>query len=91
MGGFENVSEGAEQCADLCLVNDQWRRQRNDVAGRSDQDIFLPEAALEYLISACRWLAGQGFKFDCANQANVANVFYMRKASQCVCRLFKCR
>ena len=88
---FKDVAERSEQCADLCLVNDQWRRQRNDVAGRSDQDIFLPEATLEYLISACCWLAGQRLKFDCANQANVANVLYVRKASQCVCRLFKCR
>src|SRR5260221_2446455 len=83
---LEHVGERAEQRVDLFLVDDERRRQRDDVAGGADQHplVVTGEEGIE---GALRRLAGDGIELDAADDAKIAHVDDIRQAAHRMRRL----
>src|SRR3954467_2477525 len=87
---LEHVGERAEQRVDLFLLDDERRRQRDDVAGRADQHALVV-AGEEGVEGALRRLARDRLELDAADDAEIAHVDDMRQAAHGMRRLFPIR
>src|SRR5690606_14097320 len=70
---FQHACEQAEHLVDMLLLDDERRRERDDIAGRADEQPLL-EAFEESLERARRRLAGPGFQLDRPDKAKVAKI-----------------
>jgi hypothetical protein len=71
--GLDRVRERSDEFIDLRLLDDERRRQRDDVAGYADKNAAV-EAVDEDFERARRRCTGSRFELDATNKTEVANV-----------------
>src|SRR5687768_3051780 len=78
-GGAYGSRQTLENPVDVAAIEDQRRRQGDDVAGAADQQVVLAERPLEHLVAAGAGRAGAAREFDRADQAEIADVDDVRQ------------
>ena len=84
---LQHLGDRAEQLVDLRLVDDQRRRQRDDVAGGADQHALVSKHFRKTSKARAVGLPGDRLQLDAADQAEVADVDDVRQALQRVRRV----
>src|SRR6478736_9056347 len=87
---FQDIRDRADRLVDVRFLDDQRRRQGDDVAGRADQDAAL-EAGAEDVEGAFAGAARNRLELDAADQADVADVDHVRRFAQRVQRMLERR
>ena len=77
----QHVAHGLEDVRDLLFVDDERRREREDVAREAHQHARL-EALHERFVSARARRAVARFEFDARDHAEIAHVLHVLRAAQ---------
>ena len=82
----QRVGDGFHDLVDLALLDDEGRRDGEDVAGLAHENAVLV-AIEEHIVAALAGLAWARFKLDAGNEAYIADVDDVRAAPQRMDRL----
>ncbi|KAG0922897.1 hypothetical protein G6F31_019727 [Rhizopus arrhizus] len=80
--GPDHLAEDAGDLVDLRLVHDQWRRQRDDVAGTAHQQPAVVEAAAEHLVAAAAGGVAAWRQLHRTDQPEVADIDHVGQPLQ---------